>query len=483
MNKLGYYILHVLIGFVFIQFLTSLSPMSNIIGLALLCLHAIYIYYYLHDSFLFFIYIFSLSIVHTTDKIGGIVLVPFLIFLFSFFQNPKQFKLNDKIIRLCLIILVIVNILGYLINNTIQIFEILGSFIIFFGSILSFLFIQNFKFSKSQINIIIKIFTLISVLLFIVALNQKYVLINSNFVLLGGNSASSVSLINNNYSGRLPSLFLDYELFSEFALLMFILSMILLVNGQTTKYLKVGIYPLLLAFFSFLNMLITGTRSSILLTGIFILILFIFKFRNVFTVKTFLFILIIAGLTPLFIKNAHLIGLDVLIDRMNEINIKNLSVSNITTGEEINRAYVYAAGYQRMSERNWIIGYGYGTGKSNALAWFGDTHYITTQRFKDFHSLYLCIPMIYGWFGGAAYLFLIIYIIILTMKKYIISITDPVNNIALAFSLLFVFFLINQIKINSLRLHNYHFLIWLLMGFALSVINLKTEVHEDSLVH
>jgi hypothetical protein len=65
------------------------------------------------------------------------------------------------------------------------------------------------------------------------------------------------------------------------------------------------------------------------------------------------------------------------------------------------------------------------------------------------------------------------------------------KSIILGFALVLIFFLVNQTKINSLRLYNYHYLIWALLGFAVSITNVKscfnenpeTDEEEDSLVY
>jgi len=189
---------------------------------------------------------------------------------------------------------------------------------------------------------------------------------------------------------------------------------------------------------------------------------------------------------PVLIRYGNLVGLDVVMNRLNEINIGQIGVENIQSGEEMNRQLVYAVGYNRLDEENWLLGHGYGTENSNRNAWFGGIGEIA-----DFHSLYLCFPMIYGWIGGFAYLGLIIYIIFLLFKKFFVSNIRVIECIALGFALLFVFFLINQIKINSLRLYNYHYLIWILLGFAVSITNItscinvnkETDEEEDTLVY
>lgn len=478
-----YYIIHIFSGLIIAQSLTSDSNIINIFGLGLLLTHSIIIVYIIKDHFLFVVYLISLCIIQTFDKLGGIILAPLIILITIYFQNQERFLVKDRFIRACVSILVLTNFLGYILINQARMLDIISSVIIFSGSILTFLFIQNFKLSKIHINTIFKIFTFLSILLLLIALNQKYVFIDSTIGLLGAGITANVSRISRSYDGRMPSLIQDYELFSEFALLMFIISFTIFFDRRAINFFKLGYTPFILAFISIANMLITGTRSSIILTILFLFILSLLRMGSFFSAKTLIYVLVIAGLIPLFMNYGELIGLDIVINRIKEIDIKAFSLHNIITGEEINRAYVFAEGYSRLAENDWILGHGFGTANSNEMAWFGNITSTGGRQIVDFHSLYLCIPMIYGWIGGVTYLILIIYIIILLFKKYLLVKNDPGRIIALAFSLMFIFFLINQIKINSLRLYNYHYLIWILLGFALSIAKMKLNNDEDSLVY
>ncbi len=485
-NNLGYYIKQILIGLVIAHLLSSTSNSYNILGLVLIVIQSIIIFYYFNDHFLFIIYIFSLCIIYTLSKLGGIVLAPFIIFI-GFMLVPGRFSVKDKFIQFCLIVLVIANLVGYIFINQADVFEIFQSAIIFSGFILTFIFIYNFKFTAEHIIIIMKIFTFLSILLFLVAFNQKFVFVNTSFPLLGSSAGYlDVSSLSEAFAGRMPSLIGDYELFSEFALLMFIISFSVMLDKRTTAALNFDYVPYILAFVSFLNILITGTRSSFLLIFIFIIIFFLFRLKILFSTRTAILLITIAMLIPIFVRFGDKVGLNIIVERLNEIDTEKIGVKNITTGEEMNREIVYLVGYNRLDEENWFLGYGYGTTKSNRLAWFGSN---SSLPIVDFHSLYLCMPMIYGWFGGLAYLLLVVYIIFILVKKILLFKDNPLNSLMIGFAFMFLFFLVNQMKINSLRIYNYHYLIWMLMGLAASIASQEEyieeidEKNEDSLVY
>ena len=68
-NNLGYYIKHILIGLIIAQLLSSTSNSYNILGLVLIVIQSIIIFYYFNDHFLFIIYIFSLCMIYTLSKL------------------------------------------------------------------------------------------------------------------------------------------------------------------------------------------------------------------------------------------------------------------------------------------------------------------------------------------------------------------------------------------------------------------------------
>lgn len=470
MNKLLNYIVNISLGLFFVQFLTAESNLTRIIGLCLIIFHAFIIFHVFHDQFLFIVYLLCQSTVGSYDIMGGITLAPIVI-LIAYFLFKGKFFIKDKFVIFCLLVLIITNFLGFLIKNPSVKKELFQSVIIFSGFILTFIFIQNFKLSKANIKALFQILIFISLVLFIVALNQKFVLIDSSHFLLGAVTGyPTVRSVNIAYEGRFPSLFGDYELFSEFSLLMFILAFSVFMDKDSNRTFKLGKTPFFLMALSFMNILITGTRSGFILLFAFVLLFFVLRTGTLFSGKTLLLFSILIIMVPLIISFGDLIGLDVITSRLGEIDTSRLSARSLVTGQELNRSYVYAEGYKRLAEDNWILGYGYGRAASNSNAWLGNIGALGMD-IRDFHSLYLCIPMIYGWIGGIAYLVLIIYIILKILKLYLKEDNSPLKGLALGFSFIFIFFLINEIKINSLRVYNYHFLIWILLGIAVSLSN------------
>jgi hypothetical protein len=404
------------------------------------------------------------------DFMGGITIAPLIVIVF-FVLFKGHLYIKDKFVGLSLLIIFITTLLGYLIKNPSGTIELFQSIIIFSGIIVTFIFIQNFRFSAANLRSLFHVLTFISIVLFIVALNQKYVFIDSSFFLLGAVPGySSVSSVKFAYEGRFPSLFCDYELFSEFALLMFILAFSVFMDKTSSKKFALGSTAFILMITSFMSILITGTRSGFILLFVFVILFFVLRSGTLFSNKTLLLLSIFLVMIPVIINFGDLVGFDLIINRLKEIDSSRLSINSLVTGEELNRSTVYAEGYRRLGEDNWILGYGYGTSSSNSHAWLGNIGALGIE-IRDFHSLYLCIPMIYGWIGGLTYLFLIMYLIFRIFKYYLKEGGNPVRGIALGFFFVFIFFMINELKINSLRTYNYHFLIWILLGISISLIS------------
>lgn len=478
MKKLIYYIINIVLGLVFVQFISTESTLTRLIGLGFIVIHLFIIFHIFHDQFLFIVYLLCQCTMGSFDKLGGITLAPLIVILAYLLFKGKLF-IKDKFIGFCLLILVTVNLLGYLMKNPSDMFDLFQSVIIFSGFILTFIFIQNFRFSATNIQSLFHVLTFISIILFAVALNQKYVFIDSSFFLLGAIPGyPSVSRVKVSYDGRFPSLFADYELFSEFSLLMFILAFSVFMDKKSIGNFDLGKTPFFLMVFSFMNILITGTRSGFILLFAFVLMFFVVRTGTLFTKKTLLLFTILIIMVPVIINFGDLIGFDFLIDRLNEIDRSRLSVNSLVTGEQLNRSTVYAAGFKRLGEVNWIVGYGYGVSNANSHAWLGKIGALGIE-IRDFHSLYLCIPMIYGWIGGVTYIVLILHTIFKIFKNYLRRDNEPLRGIALGFAFILIFFMINQLKINSLRVYNYHFLIWILLGIAISFSDYRKQVLKE----
>jgi len=149
---------------------------------------------------------------------------------------------------------------------------------------------------------------------------------------------------------------------------------------------------------------------------------------------------------------------------------QSLTLDSIISGESINRKYVFNIAYNRLTANSWIVGYGWGVPESNAYAWFGEQN----SAWKGgLHSLYLSLPMIYGWGGSVAFVALLLYLAVKAWSHYFTN-RAPNNSLVsllLGLAVFYFIFIIDQYKINILRTPNYHMMIWIWMGITVSVIN------------
>ena len=160
---------------------------------------------------------------------------------------------------------------------------------------------------------------------------------------------------------------------------------------------------------------------------------------------------------------------------MKFLNFSNLNIRTFISGEEINRAYAFSFALVRLAEESWWLGWGWGIRESNALAWFPDD-FIRLKR-ADYHSLYLSLPMIFGWVGSLPFLFIIFYtlknnlsLILRNRKTY-----NYLVSISISFVMLIFIFIINEYKINSMRWPQYFLLIWFWLGFGNSILNTANQ--------
>jgi hypothetical protein len=169
------------------------------------------------------------------------------------------------------------------------------------------------------------------------------------------------------------------------------------------------------------------------------------------------------------------VGADVILNRFRLIDKNSVTVTNIISGEAINRKYTMNLGIQRLKESSWLIGYGYGNAIANRDAFSG----MRSIDFNDFHCLYLELPVIYGWFGAAAFLFLILLTLFRLIRCYRAhpKYSDYLMPFILGFIIFWMVFLLNEYKISIFRALNYHMLFWIWLGLSNAIIkNMENNI-------
>ncbi len=453
------------------------SILINLLGFGLL-LFVIFIYVKRNKNHFmpFLLLIFTLSNFRLLENQGGgwnLIAFPFL--LLFIFNNSYGNDLNNnqsrKLLFFFLMILILSNFLGWLLINPLSFAVKIQNSIQFISYILILILLAKSSFTFRFFNNFVKIVAFINVYAFLVSLNQVLGLLRWTSPVFGADSAYFHVL-------RPFSLYGDFELYAEYSLLVFVFSFLLLITKHNSalnlskKLLSVNLV------FAFLNILISGTRSSLILSVFVLPIAFLFSLmKNAvfrFSLKNLFIISVLVAAMFTIIIQFH-VG-DTMFNRMSGLTSTHFTFDNIFSGETINRDKPYEKGISRIERNNWWLGYGSGILKSNLAAWWGTTKFTTVDDLPmfDFHSLYLCIPMIYGWIGSTAFFIIFIYML---GNLWMIFQNDTYDStfraIATALFTFWLFFFINEFKINFLRGASYQMLIWIWLGLSYSVIYSK----------
>jgi hypothetical protein len=263
------------------------------------------------------------------------------------------------------------------------------------------------------------------------------------------------------------------ELFSEFFCIVFVLAVICVMYCRELAVVQIGtIVPLIVVFLSVFSLLSAGSRAALLLAGVASLYLVIHAMalslastRYLLRLALFLVAALAVGLCLGEVGN--LFGLEDTIADFEKLDLSDIDLHGVISGKSINRGYVYEAGYRRLSERSWWLGYGYNLPENNSKS-SG-----VSDDIRDFHSLYLALPILYGWVGAGAYVLLVVGTALRIYSSYFHAkhMDHYLAPVALAFAVLWGIFLIDQYKISATRNPSYFLLTWFWLGWTHSVAN------------
>ena len=170
------------------------------------------------------------------------------------------------------------------------------------------------------------------------------------------------------------------------------------------------------------------------------------------------------------------IGLDLLLERIGTIDFSHINANNVANGEETSRGFTYQTGFKRLLERDWVLGYGFGVGNHYSMAFFGNTD----QEIRDYHNLYLSLPIMFGWVGGFVFLFIFINTIYKLILSYYSNKKESYSNNLIGFIFTWIIFLINEYKIQAIREPNYFMLIWIWLIITIYIINLMPTYNKSN---
>ncbi len=451
------------------------NPLFWIIGFIILIGILSFILIKRKDEFGFITIIFICSHISYADNQGGLWNILSLSLLCIYFlivkKRTKFLFIAPPFMNFLILILILWNFIGLFLNSPMPLINKIYGSLAFLSYIFIYFFVSNQILTPQKLKHFIILFTFITIYMFLAGLNQRYGLIYTNSP-LASLVKDRIGYASTHAYGTIGS----SALFGEYSILSLALFIPVLVSKQLHINLKLKrIFLIILLIFSFFNILLSGSRAPFLLSIIiFILYIFFILFKTEIKISSLKYIQFIFILVFLVILVGAFIGLDTIFERLNKIDIHNISTNTLISGESINRELNFEVALKRLSESSWIIGYGYGTYESNAIAWYGSFD----ETFKDTHNLYFALPMIYGWTGAVAFILLFIITII---KLFLLFIrksnkTNYLRPFLLGLLIFWIIFLINEYKVNTIYLLNYHMIIWIWLGLSNALIKtIKTN--------
>lgn len=378
-----------------------------------------------------------------------------------------RIKSLPKSINFLMVIFITHQLLGLLFNNYSTISNI-QSLVVTSSQVIFLYACSSIIMSTQQIKRIISVWFFTLSWIFIIAINQKYHWIVTKSPLLPQRETKLFTL------ATLPSgSFGNSELFSEYFCFIFIFSFAFLIFREKIKKIQLNIlYSLSALFFSIFSLLMGGSRSAIILSifSSFIIIFFYISNATVKNISKNFFIIIILTFCVVItiFQSGKYFSIHETIDDFSKLKNAKISFKSIGRGESINRSTTFEIGFQRLGEKSWWIGYGNNLPENNR-----ESMGVTGSIFSDYHSLYLQLPIFYGWIGSMSY----ILIVLLTAKRAFLCSLRAINSnnvisiISFIFFILLVAFLLDQYKISATRNPSYFLLTWFLLGLTHAIIN------------
>ena len=434
------------------------------------------------DLFSFILVLFICSHFSFSNDLGGIWnLMTFVLFLGYLLFNKKKLlvKSKNKTANSLLLVLLFANFLGWILLNKIELIYRFFGIINFFSFIVIFIIVSSFTLTQERIRDWLYCAGFMAIWIMLVNLNQRNALINIQTPLLGVDPRSDVNPIS---AGFRLGLFGHSELNGEYGMLLFILFFPFLISVLNSKGFNLNRKMVLVfSLSSFLIAILSSARSTVLLIVLGIVAIFlgyVFRiFKERLQIQTIFFsgVLILFGIL-VFTEKLKFFGADELSVKYRQSFEQKFTFSGIISGENINRDATTNLAIERLTSRIWLIGYGYGIPMSNTMALFNLSNADlnkTKVRYNDYHNFYFELPIIYGYFGGMAFLGLLIYLLFRLYKLAKQRDNQPYffHNLSYILMVFWICFLLDQYKISMFRSPSYHMVIWFWLGFSYAVVN------------
>ena len=452
------------------------SYMPNVafggVGFLLIVLVFSYVLIVRNDVFGFVIIIYICSHFSYADYQGGLwnlIAFGMLVIYKLLGRRTEGFRRSDIPMNILIGVFIIWNVLGWILKNPLPPIPVLQGGAVLVGYILVYYVTSNMEITRDRIRLFFVIMSFMLVYQFLVAINQRYPVLMWNTPLLGSYSDFGTMI----HAGivNTPGTIRHFELFGEYAALMLCLYVPFLSSSSTQRELRFNSNVVVIMIFICLIIpMMTSTRSAALLSGFVILSYYVVFMMKIFSGidrigRQLRIILVVGILLPVI---GVYVGMRHLEEDFSDISIKQINVENVVKGSSINRGGLTSMALDRIDGESWWVGHGFGIPRSNQWAWFGKDSSFQYVNISDFHSLYLSLPMLYGWVGSLAFLG----IIILTLFRVsMAALRNRRRNSALAvlvigLSMFWFVFMADQYKISIIRNPGYHMLFWVWLGLT-----------------
>ncbi len=431
-------------------------------------------YYRLHrqEPVLFFIQLFIGNFFIFGDKYGGNYnIAAFASIVFYLAINGKITFLRPSVlsgsVKTAMFVWAVFHFLSVMGGNHFPLVTELISVFAFFMMLYLFFLTSRIPFTEDDVYKWVIAICIFFAYEFLVALNQKYELLNSPFPFF---PKTDETIVYDMGIVRSVSTLNDFEAFAEFSLSLIALLIPGILSGSFLKKSKFFYYfSMITVLLGVASIVYSGTRSSIALLPFVILSTCIMLGKRL---KAGLIVLIITVVSGVFLLNSAYEFLDfsVFVERSEGMDFEHMTLEKILSGEEMNRGGVFAYAMKQVKKSNGIIGRGY---------FVSGEEYRSTQFSKDvmddgvadYHNLYMSSYVLWGGIGVLCMLFLFFAAIFNGLQLYWRLRRDDhfMTDLLLGFTILFGFMLVNQFKIQFIRNINYFTIVMLMLSFYMSL--------------
>ncbi len=388
-------------------------------------------------------------------------------------RQRKRFRQPDLLIFVLLAVFILWNVLGWFLKNPMPIVGKIQGIAVLVGFVLMFNLTRNMVITAERFRLFLVVSLFMLLYQVVVAMNQRYYLIDWNTPLIGGYSEQGTTIIDGiaNATGTLG----HFELFGEYAVLLTCLLVPLLSSSAIQRQLDfAGNRVIVMIFACFTIVMLTSTRAAAILLVFVLVAYYLLLPARIFSAIDRVgrqFKLIVLLLLVLPVAGTYF-GMSSLMSDFSDLSGVKFTAESVISGAAINRGSLTTLALERIENESWWVGYGFGVPRSNGWAWFNADPARVKSSIADFHNLYLSLPMLYGWVGSMAFLALIVVTesrLVMVSFKYRRKKTFLIV-LAVGFSLFWACFLLDEFKISILRNPNYHMMFWIWLGLSSSVV-------------